>query len=127
MSIRPEQPAGGVHLLAPGASDATIAALATPALLAELTHLPAGVASTSFEMLAVPAGGGTGNCASGSTGCLIHIVTGVARIRWGPGLREQLGAQAGDTLVVPPDETFQALNPAGDCPLQLLLFRESRE
>jgi len=91
--------------------------------LAEITHLPTGIASGQIETASVPAGGSAPVWTAAGDDMLLHVSAGHARVTWGPGLADATQAGPGDTLLVPAGTTFRMENASPSAPLQLIIVR----
>jgi uncharacterized RmlC-like cupin family protein len=91
--------------------------------VAEMTHLPTGIASTQIESIEVPAGGSAGLRRKPDDDTLLHVVAGQARIRWGANLARETPAGPGDTVLVPAGTSFRADNASPSATLQFILVR----
>jgi len=63
----------------------------------------------------------------GGLECVIYIVRGRARIRWGEKLEYSAEAGPGDFIFVPPYVPHQEINVASDQPLECVLVRSDHE
>ena len=91
--------------------------------VAEMTHLPTGIASTQIESVSVAAGSSTGPHLEPDDDTLLHVVEGQVRVRWGSALARETLAGAGDTVLVPAGASFRADNASPSATLQLILVR----
>lgn len=91
--------------------------------VAEMTHLPTGIASTQIETVNVPAGGSTGPRVVPDDDTLLHVVAGQVHVRWGAALARETPAGPGDTVLVPAGASFRADNASPSATLQLILVR----
>lgn len=91
--------------------------------VAEMTHLPTGIASAQIESVTVPAGGSAGVRLEPGDDTLLHVVAGKARVRWGVAMCRETPAGPGDTLLVPAGASFRADNASPSVTLQFILVR----
>lgn len=89
--------------------------------LAEMTHLPTGIAGDQCAVIPL-APGGAADVVPAEAPALLHVTAGRVLVE-GPGGEEAVVAGAGDTLVVPAGVPFRAFNPSESAPVQLLLVR----
>lgn len=117
--IRP----AGVRLVGHGELDDSVAGGLGSQRLAEITHLPAGIASGQIETVSVPAGGSMAECLAPGEETLLHVVKGHVRVKWGPALVAEMPAGPGDTVLVAAATPFRADNASGSAALQLIIVR----
>ncbi len=91
--------------------------------LAEITHLPTGIASSQIETVDVPAGGSMAPPGAADDGTLLHVIAGHARVKWGPALAGETPAGPGDTVLVPAGTLFRADNASPAAALRLIVVR----
>lgn len=91
--------------------------------LAEITHLPTGIASGQLEVITVPAGASTAVRVAPDDEILLHVVEGHVRVRWGPGMAGEMPAGSGDTVLVPAGTPFRTDNASASTALQLIIVR----
>lgn len=123
MSAQPGTLAAEVRLLRQDQLDENLAGGLGLQRVAEMTHLPTGIASTQIETVNVPAGGSTGPRLSPDDDTLLHVVAGQVRVRWGATLAGETPAGPGDTVLVPAGASFRADNASPSATLQLILVR----
>ncbi|MEO7386900.1 MAG: cupin domain-containing protein [Gammaproteobacteria bacterium] len=88
--------------------------------LAEITHLPTGVASDQLDAVTVPPGEGVGRQSTGHDDTLLHVVAGSVRVHWGERLERVVRAGPGDTVLVPAGTEYRADNGSSSVALQLI-------
>lgn len=123
MNGNPGMTAAEVRLLRQDQVDAGLAAELGFQRLAEITHLPTGIASDQVEALDLPAGGRSAPRAAVGSGTLLHVVAGHVRVRWGDALDRETPAGPGDTVLVPGGTRFLAENASGSATVQLIVVR----
>lgn len=112
--------AADVRLLELDQVDGSVAGALGLQRLAEVTHLPTGIASGQVEAVDVPAGGSLAPAPAAGDEILLHVIEGQVRVSWGPGLTRELRAKAGDTVLVPAGTSFRADNASPADNLQLI-------
>lgn len=123
MNGSPRSQPAGVRVVAHGQLDDGIAGGLGLQRLAEITHLPTGIASGQIESVRVPAGGSTAECLTPGDETLLHVVAGHVRVRWGPALAAETPAGPGDTVLVAAATPFRAVNASASAALQLIIVR----
>lgn len=113
----------GARLLSADGLDDTMARAFGPQRLAEITHLPAGIASAQIEVLNVAPGGRTERQTVHGEDAVVHVIAGTAFVLWGPALAGETPAGAGDTVLIPAGVPFVAQNAGVSAALQLILVR----
>ena len=116
------QPAG-VRLVGHGQLDDSFASGLGLQRLAEITHLPTGIASGQMETVSVPAGGSTAECLTPGDETLLYVVAGHVRVKWGPALVAETPAGPGDTVLVAAATPFRADHASASATLQLIIVR----
>lgn len=91
--------------------------------LAEVTHLPTGVASGRSEVVTIPGGMERTGLAGDSSALLLHVVEGQVTITWGAPARRSVQADAGETVLVPAGIAVSASNASPTTDLRLVLLR----
>jgi uncharacterized RmlC-like cupin family protein len=125
MSAHPGSVTADVRVIGQGKLDDSLAGGFGVQRLAEITHLPTGIASNQIEVVTVPAGGNLATRRAGSEEELLHVIAGGARIVSGDRLDREILAGPGDTVLVPAGTTFRADNASPAEALQLILVRGS--
>lgn len=104
-----------------GTGGGPLAGAFAPGSLAEVTHLPSGIASSRTTLVDVPPGSAIEQPAAAAD-LLVHVVTGEISAHEHPdGPAVQAGA--GDTLLVPAGAPVRAVAADAGGPVQLLLVR----
>lgn len=120
MNGRDESQPGDVRLLRQDQLAEGLAGLG-PQRLAEITHLPTGIASGQVASMHVPAGGMTAARSAAGDETLLYVVAGHVLVRWGPTLAMATPAGPGDTILLPAGTPFRADNASASAPLQYIL------
>jgi uncharacterized RmlC-like cupin family protein len=123
MSAQPGTLASEVRLLPQDQLDENLTGGLGLQRVAEMTHLPTGIASTQIEAVNVPAGGSAVPRLEQDDDTLLHVVAGQVRVRWGAALARETPAGPGDTVLVPAGAAFRADNASTSATLQLILVR----
>lgn len=119
-------PEATVRLFPGGQLDAGTAAAWVSRRIAAITHAPPGVGTQDTASVEAPPGAAMPVHHHGPQECLICVVSGQARVRWGPRLEQATLAGPGDCLLVPPWLPHQEANASGEQPLRYLLVRDDQ-
>lgn len=115
--------AADVRLIRPGQVEGGLADTLGAQRLAEVTHLPTGIASDHIEAVQVPAGGSMALPDQQPGLTLLHVIDGTISVRWGDPLDGDLQAGSGDTVLVPAGTACRADNQSPSAVVQLILVR----
>lgn len=115
----------GVRVLRHGQSDTAFAQEFGAQSLAEITHLPTGIASGRIDDVTVPPGGDAAKHIDRSNAVLLHVVAGRVNVLWGNQFEHAEQAGSGDTVLVKAGIAFQARNESPVDALQFILVRGS--
>lgn len=105
-------------LLAPGGAQQLAAAS-----LAEMTHLPTGVASGRSETISILAGRERAEPACDLAPLLLYVVEGQVAVAWNEESPRSVTASAGDTVLVPAGIAIRTCNTSPETTSRLILVR----
>jgi len=121
MSAQPDTLAAEVRLLRPDQLEENLGGGPALQRLAEITHLPTGIASGQVETVDVPSGGSSKPPTSRDADTLLHVIAGQVSVRWGSNLARVLPAGPGDTVLVPAGTPYRADNASPSAALQFII------
>lgn len=116
-----------VRVFRAGQLDAGTAAALVSRRIAAITHAPPGVDTLDAATVEAPPGAAMPAHHHGPRECLVTVVSGRMRVRWGPQLEHTALAAAGDCVMIPGWVPHQEMNASPEMTLRYLLVRDDQE